>query len=66
MQVSILHEAKMNFQIIDLMKTGNIVIITALGVAVKVDKLLLWITECLISGFELLTQSAGAIYSSAS
>lgn len=66
MQVSILHEAKMNFQIIDLLKTGNIVIITALGVAVKVDKLLLWITECLISGFELLTQSAGAIYSSAS
>lgn len=36
------------------MRTGNTVIITALGVAVSVDKLLLWITECLISEFELL------------
>lgn len=47
------------------MRTGNIVVISALGVAVRVDKLLLWIMECLISGFELLTCSAGAIYSSA-
>lgn len=65
MQVSILYEAKMNFQIIDLMRTGNVVVISALGVAVRVDKLLLRIMECLISGFELLTCSAGAIYSSA-
>lgn len=65
MQVSILYEAKLNFQIIDLMRMGNIVVIPALGVAVRVDKLLLWIIECLISGFELLRCSAGAVYSSA-
>lgn len=65
LQVSILYEAKMNFQIIDPMRMGNIVVITALGVAVRLGKLLLWITEYLISGFELLTCSEGAIYSSA-
>lgn len=47
------------------MRMGNIVVIPALGVAVRVDKLLLWIIECLISGFQLLRCSAGAIYSSA-
>lgn len=47
------------------MRMGNMVVITALGEAVRVDKLLLWITECLIYGFELLRCSAGAIYSSA-
>lgn len=47
------------------MRMGNIVVITALGVAVRLGKLLLWITEYLISGFELLTCSEGAIYSSA-
>lgn len=64
MQVSNLYEVKMNFQIIDLMRMGNMVVMSALGAAVRVHKLFLWITECLICGFKLLTCSAGAIYSS--
>lgn len=44
MQVSNLYEVKMDFPITDLMRTENIAVISAFGVAVRIHELFLWMT----------------------